>query len=53
MASCSGHGGSHSGAKKSKPAKKAKESCSVILKREKKNLAAADKYLKSLSKKKK
>ena len=50
---CGGHGGSHDGAKKSGKAKKAKESCQVKLNREKKNLDAANKYLKSLSKKKK
>jgi hypothetical protein len=51
MASCSGHGGSHKGAKKAGKAKKAKESCSVKLQREKKNLKAADAYLKKLRKK--
>ncbi len=47
---CGGHGGSHKGAKKSGKAKKAKESCQVKLSREKKNLSAAKKYLKSLKK---
>jgi hypothetical protein len=48
MASCSGHGGSHKGAKPAKKAKKAKESCSVKLQREKKNVKAANKYLKKV-----
>ena len=52
MASCSGHGGSHKGAKKAGKAKKAKESCSVKLQREKKNLAEAEKYLKKIRGKK-
>jgi hypothetical protein len=48
MAGCSGHGGSHKGAKKAKPKQSAKKACSVQLKREKKNLKAANKYLKKI-----
>ena len=49
MANCSGHGkGGHKGAKKAKSKESAKKACSVKLNREKKNVAAAKKYLKKV-----
>jgi hypothetical protein len=48
MASCSGHGGSHKGAKPAKKAKKAKVSCSVKLKQKKKDNKQMAAFIKKL-----
>jgi hypothetical protein len=46
---CKGHSkGGHSGAPKAKPKQKAGKACSIKLQREKKNVKAANKYLKKL-----